>query len=353
MSSESTQSPPAVSVIVLNWNGAPFLARCLDALEGQTFRDYEVLVLDNASTDGSAQNLENRWPSFCVERFEQNLGFSIANNRGAQLARGRWIAFLNNDAFPEPDWLEQLMRAARDNPEFTFFSSRLVYAQAPETIQDTGDVYHVSGFAWPRDNNRPVEQAHLVSGEVFSPCAAAALYERQAFLSASGFDERFHSHLEDVDLGFRLRLRGHCCLYVPGAVVKHIGSASFGLESDRSVFQVQRNVVWAYVANMPGWLFWKYLPAHLFTNLAFLVYYSLRGQMKPVWKAKWQALRAMSELMKKRRLIQAQRKVDPSELERVLDRSWFGPFVQGRRARAYRALINREKRDGPTAGTKS
>jgi GT2 family glycosyltransferase len=343
MKTESLNKSPAVSIIVLNWNGERYLGRCLDAIAAQTFRDFEVLVLDNASTDGSVEDLTDRWPDFQLVKFDQNLGFAIGNNRGAQIAKGRWLAFLNNDAFPEPGWLAQLVQAAQTQTEFSFFSSRLVDAEHPNLAQDTGDVYHVSGFAWPRDHNCPVQSTHLQRDEVFSPCAAAALYDRKAFLEMGGFDEQFASHIEDVDIGFRLRLRGYRCLYIPEAVVAHVGSASYGRESDRTVYQVQRNVVWTYLANMPGWLFWKYLPAHLFANLVFLIYYSLRGQWKAVWKAKWHAARSLPALLRKRKQIQDSRRVSSGEIERMLDHSWLGPFVLGRRVQSARLFFNRLK----------
>jgi GT2 family glycosyltransferase len=343
MKNDPLNQAPAVSIIVLNWNGKRYLGRCLDAIAAQTFRDYEVLVLDNASTDGSVDDLAARWPAFRLVTFDQNLGFAIGNNRGAQIARGRWVAFLNNDAFPEPEWLAQLVQAARTQTEYSFFSSRLVYAEDPHLTQDTGDVYHVSGFAWPRDNNCPAQNAHLGSDEVFSPCAAAALYDREAFLEVGGFDEQFSSHIEDVDIGFRLRLRGYRCLYIPQAVVAHVGSASYGRESARTVYQVQRNVIWTYFANMPGWLYWKYLPAHLFANLVFLIYYSLRGQWKAVWMAKWHAARSLPALLGKRRKIQRSRRVSAREIERVLDHSWLGPFILGRRVQSVRLFFNRLK----------
>jgi GT2 family glycosyltransferase len=344
MKPESLDKSPAVSIIVLNWNGERYLRRCLDAIAAQTFRDYEVLVLDNASTDGSVESVPARWPSFRLVKFDQNLGFAVGNNQGAKIARGRWVAFLNNDAFPEPEWLANLVRAAQTHTEFSFFSSRLVYSGDTNLTQDTGDIYHVSGFAWPRDNNCPIQSAHLQSDEVFSPCAAAALYEREAFLEVGGFDEQFVSHYEDVDIGFRLHLRGYRCLYIPEAVVAHVGSASYGRESDRTVYQVQRNVVWSYIANMPGGLFWKYLPAHLFANLVFLIYYSLRGQWEAVWKAKWHAARSLPALLQKRNRIQSLRRIQPGEIERVLDHSWLGPFILGRRVQSARLFLSRLKR---------
>jgi len=146
----------SVSVIVLNWNGAAVLPRCLDALQAQTFGDFEVLVLDNASTDGSVDEVELRWPGFRLVQFERNLGFSLANNRGARLARGQWLVFLNNDAFPRPDWLECLLEATLAWPGFSFFASRLVYASNPNRVQSAGDVCNISGFAWSRGNGFPV-----------------------------------------------------------------------------------------------------------------------------------------------------------------------------------------------------
>lgn len=326
---------PLVSVIVLNWNGAAFLPRCLDALQAQTFQDFEVLVVDNGSTDQSVSDVEARWPSFRLVRLGQNLGFAIANNRGAELARGHWLAFLNNDAFPHADWLQQLVDAAIARPDFSFFASRLVYAGDPDRMQSAGDVLHVSGFAWSRGNGLPVEEIHLRPMEVFSPCAAAAMYLRQAFLEVGGFNQDFISHLEDVDLGFRLRLAGKRCLYVPSAVVEHLVSASYGVESGRAVYQVQRNVIWMFHADMPGRLFWKYLPAHWIANLVFLVYYSLRGQAGAVWRAKWDGLLGLPSAWRWRSKVQGARKASISEIDQVLDHGWFSPYLLGRRGRRF------------------
>ena len=333
MNAHPSNDPPAVSILVLNWNGAAYLPRCLDALQAQTFRDFETLVLDNASTDHSVDEVEARWPGFRTVRFEHNLGFAAANNRGARLARGRWLVFLNNDAFLQPDWLERLVEAALAFPAFTFFASRLIYAGDLNRMQAAGDVLNISGFAWSRDNGFPVELAHLEVEEVFSSCAAAAMILRQAFLDVGGFNENFVSHLEDVDLGFRLRLVGQRCLYIPSAVAAHVVSASYGAESERTVYQVQRNVVWMYVANMPGSLFWKYLPAHLVANLVFLLYYTLRGRGPAAWRAKLDALRGLPAALRWRRMIQSSRKASLPEIDRALDHGWFSPYMLGRISR--------------------
>lgn len=324
-------APPLISVIVLNWNGAAHLPRCLESLAAQTRHDFETLVLDNASTDGAVDDLEDRYPDVRLVRFASNLGFAPANNRGAALARGRWLAFLNNDAFPESDWLEQLMLAADRHPEAVLFASRIVDAADPTRIQAAGDAIHVSGAAWPLENGAAATTAFSSDREVFSACAAAALVERRAFHQVGGFTEAFVSHLEDVDLGFRLRLCGHRCFYVPGAVAAHVGSASYGRESERTVYQVQRNLIWMYAANMPGHLVWKYLPAHLVANIFFVIYYSLKGLGRAVWRAKWDALRGLAAALARRKIIQAGRSVEPRIVEGRMDHGLLTPYLLGRR----------------------
>jgi GT2 family glycosyltransferase len=124
----NTADSPLVSVVVVNWNGEGILDRCLQALKEQTFQDYEVILVDNASTDKSIASAEEFWPEILIIKLDRNLGFAEANNIGARRARGQWLALLNNDAFPAPDWLEQLVAAGRRYPESAFFASKLINA---------------------------------------------------------------------------------------------------------------------------------------------------------------------------------------------------------------------------------
>lgn len=321
-----SQPAPQISVVVVNWNGAKVLLRCLDSLVAQTFADYEIIVVDNASSDHSADRLESRWQGVRVARLEKNYGFAAANNIGARLARGQWLALLNNDAFPHRDWLACLLAATRDNPQFAFFASRLIQAEDNTRLDGTGDVYHVSGLALRRYYNQSAVQMGREAQEVFSPCAAAALYSRDAFLQVGGFDEDFFNYHEDVDLGFRLRLQGRRCLYVPSALVEHLGSASHSKRSDLAVYYGHRNLVWTYWKNMPTPLFWRYLPAHLAANLFYLAYYSLRGQWRAIWRAKIDAVRGLSKMLRKRRDIQRNRRVSAAEIARVLEHAWRAPL---------------------------
>jgi GT2 family glycosyltransferase len=161
------------------------------------------------------------------------------------------LALLNPDAFPEPGWLEALVQAAEREPTVAAFASRLVLASSPEYLDGAGDSYHASGRAWRNGHRRPLAGWPASDVEVFAPCAAAALYRRAAFDEVGGFDEQYFCYFADVDLGFRLRLRGHRCLYVHGAVVRHIGSALSGYKSEFAVYHGERNAVWTFFKDMP------------------------------------------------------------------------------------------------------
>jgi GT2 family glycosyltransferase len=309
----------SVAVIVVNSNGGELLLRALRAVAAQTLPPRRVVVVDNASSDGSVDGLEQRHPVVEVIRLERNVGFGAANNIGVQTVSDcKWVGLLNPDAFPEPRWLEALIEAARADPSYSFFASRLLLADDPGKLDGTGDVYHVSGLAFRRDHGRPVESVARPGTEVFSPCAAAAMYSRWAFVEAGGFDERFFAYLEDLDLAFRLRLAGHRCLYVPESTVLHVGSPSTGRTSDFTVFHAQRNMVWTYAKNMPTPLVWLYLPEHLLVNIAALAAYSLRGQARVVWRAKREAVRALPRVLAERRRLQAERSADAWQLRGLM-----------------------------------
>ena len=320
--------PPLASVLTLSWNNAVHLQHCLDCLTKQTFKDFEVIIIVNSPTDEShIELLSNQVAlSLRVESLGENKGFAAANNIGAKLAKGQWLALLNADAFPEPDWLEKLLRAAEENQEFSSFSSRQIQANAMDLLDGAGDSYHITGLAWRRYYNKPTLQYGLGFEEVFSACPAAALYSREAFVNLGGFDEDYFSYFEDVDLGFRLRLRGEKCLYIPEAVVHHVGSASTGKRSDFSVYYGYRNLIWTFVKNMPTPLIWIFLPLHLAAILFFAVYLTLRGQGNAIWKAIFDAFIGLPKMIEKRKNIQKNKKITSQELLKVMSVRLFEPY---------------------------
>src|SRR4030042_6978400 len=169
---------PLISVIIVNWNGAKFLAKCLAALKAQTFKSFEIIIIDNGSNDRSVDNLETTWPEVRVERLKKNKGFAAANNLGARLAKGTWLALINYDAFPTPGWLQALSDASIKFSEFSFFASYLVMAERNNYTDGMGDIYNVCGMAWRRGHGKPMDIFKQKEIEVFGPCAAAEFYPR-------------------------------------------------------------------------------------------------------------------------------------------------------------------------------
>lgn len=312
--------PPSLSLIIVTWNSAAHLPRCLDSLRVQSYKDFELLLIDNGSSDGAVDGIEEKYPELdiTVKKLQKNTGFAYANNLGAQMARGDWLVLLNADAFPEADWVENLVVATEKYPNASF-SSRQIQANNPDYLDGEGDLYRLSGFAKRRSYNRPLSVAEPSPVEIFSPCAAAALYPRDAFLAVGGFDEDFFSYYEDVDLGFRLRLYGVKSYYLPQAVVYHVGSASTGKLSDFSVYYEQRNLLWTYLKNMPSLLLWPSLPIHIIISLGFF----LKRKPKIMWKAKKDALKELKKIIAKRKKIQDARLVSVKEIYDALDKRIF------------------------------
>jgi len=322
-----------VAVIIVNWNSGKDLEKCLAALTHQTRPPREVIIVDNASSDDSLFGIEEQFPKVEMIRLNDNTGFAHANNLGAEKVKvGEWIAFLNPDAFAEPNWLENLVRAAQRNPEFSFFGSHMLRHGAADAMDGTGDIYHVSGLAWRRDHDLPASKNKRTTQEIFSACAAAAMIQKDVFLEAGGFDESFHSYFEDVDLGFRIRLLGHRCLYVADAVVAHVGSGATHRYSDYAVYHGNRNLVWAYVKNMPGTLFWIYLPQHLLANIAALLWFTIQGKGKVIFQAKWDAVKGLPRVLAQRKTVQSHRKISIREIRRALVKGWFLPYSKRKRA---------------------
>ena len=298
------------------------LRRSVAALLQQTFAPHEILVIDNASSDGSGAAVALEFPTVRVINAGSNLGFAAGNNLALRLADPAcdWIALLNPDAFAEPDWLAKLAKAAVAHPEFAIFGSRLMDANTGTLLDGIGDAYHISGLVWREAHGQALQPEHLQDREIFSTCAAAGLYRRDVFEQIGGFDEDYFCYVEDIDLGFRYQLLGQRCLYVHDSVAFHLGSAITGKRSDFSVYHGHRNLVWTFIKNMPGALFWLLLPLHLVLNLVTIGYFIVHGQGSVILRAKRDALRGIPKMWTKRRLIQQQRRVGLTPIWRLLNK---------------------------------
>jgi GT2 family glycosyltransferase len=319
-----------VAVIIVNFNGGDMLKRCIEDVFRQTRRPDRVIIVDNNSKDSSLAQLGSPYiQDLEIIRLGENIGFAAANNVAIKSVQDcEWVALLNPDAFPHETWLERLVKGATQHKEYVFFASRQLSAGNGMALDGAGDAYHVSGMHWRRGHGSDAVTAFLESQEVFAPCAAAAFYRADVLREAGGFDESYFCYAEDVDLGFRLRLRGCRCLYLPDAVVDHVGSALTGRHSDFSVYYAHRNLVWAFLKNMPSPLLWIYLPQHILFNLVSIVWFSLRGQGRVILAAKRDALRGLPRVLTARRRTQTGRRVGVLEIRRVLTKGIWKPYLR-------------------------
>lgn len=318
---------PFFSIIILYWQSDQYLPACLQALQSQTFRDFEVILLDNGSDVPLDENLLSKHANLMLQvtHSDINLGFAGGNNFAARSAKGDYLVLLNGDAFPQPDWLTQVYEAIQTNPAH-FFASRLIQANQTDLLDGEWNVLHASGLAWRKNHNQPVEKSLSKPREVLSACAAAGIYPREAFEAVGGFDEDFFAYMEDIDLDMRLQLAGYRCLYLPDAVVLHVGSGSTGSRSDFAVYYGHRNLIWAFVKNMPGILFYLLLPAHIFYNLLYLLAAAFMPAGKSLIKGKKDALKGIRTILQKRKLVQSSRKISVWRFARLLDWNPFSPL---------------------------
>ncbi len=294
------------AIVIVYRSNPTALLRCIRGLEQQSVPPQRVIIVDNSEeADLKTMDLGNAE----VLRCSGNIGFAAGNNLAIANSDHEFIALLNPDAFPESSWLEDLLKAAKETPQCAAFGSVQLLDETPEILDGIGDSYHLSGvFRREGHSRRRDEYGGLQPREIFSPCAAAALYRRDALEAVGGFDEDFFCYGEDVDLGFRLRLAGWKSMLAPDAVVRHVGSASSGGQrSEFASYHGHRNMVWVYVKNMPGFLFWLFLPLHIFANLASVIVLTFRGQGRVAWRAKHDAIKGLPKMWKKRKAIHSKR----------------------------------------------
>ena len=241
-----------VTIIIPNYNGAHFLKPCLEKLKKQTFQDFETLVVDNGSEDGSLALLREFYPEVRVISLEKNQGFSRAVNAGLRVSRSPYVILLNNDTEPEPGYVEALVRSIGRSKRIFSVSPKMIQLHDRGLIDDAGDLYTIVGWAAQRGVGQPVE-AYDRPCRIFSACAGAAIYRRSVFEKIGCFDELHFAYLEDIDVGFRAKLSGYRNEYCPEAVVYHVGSGTSG--SRYNPFKVRlaaRNSVYLNYKNMPA-----------------------------------------------------------------------------------------------------
>lgn len=319
---------PDVSILIVAYGSRACLPRLFDALDAQSFRDFETILIDNASPPQTRPDPASAARAGMFVQNLENTGFAAANNQAAGLARGRWLALLNPDAFPEPDWLAALAAARARHPDCDQFGSTQILDGDPARLDGAGDMLHAAGIMW-RGGHRHRRPERMTDGEPFSACAAASLWRAERFSALGGFETAFFCYCEDVELGFRHRLAGGRCVQVADARVRHIGSASSGRASDFAVFHGTRNRMWTHVRCMPGALFWPLLPLHAALALLFWLQAARRGAGRAYGRGLWAGLAGLTAQWRTRKAIQAGRKAPAAGIARHLV---WSPVAMLRRA---------------------
>lgn len=238
-----------VTIIIPNYNGLKFMEPCFKALRAQSDQNFELLVVDNGSTDGSVKWLEDHQiPSIFLE---ENTGFSGAVNIGIRESVTPYVILLNNDTEPQPDYVKEMVKAIERSPKIFSVSSKMIQLYHKDLMDDAGDMYSVLGWAYQRGVGQK-SSGYQKACRVFSACAGAAIYRREVFDEIGGFDEDHFAYLEDIDVGYRAKICGYENWYCPKAVVYHVGSGTSG--SKYNSFKVKlaaRNNLYLNYKNMP------------------------------------------------------------------------------------------------------
>ncbi|MCG6882076.1 MAG: glycosyltransferase family 2 protein [Deltaproteobacteria bacterium] len=310
------------TVIIVSWNGRHLLPDCLNSLQAQEFKKFETIVVDNGSSDGSVEWVHRHHPEVRVVPLSSNQGFCAANNIGYRLINTKYVALLNNDAVAHPLWLESLVDALEKNNQAGFAASKILHYEKPDTIDRAGDSYTRAGVGLLRGRGMSFHTYEKPEW-IFGACAAAALYRKGMIDEIGFFDEDFFLLHEDVDLSFRAQLKGYRCLYVPAAEVYHKTSSSIVRDSNISIYYGHRNMEWVYLQNMPGRLLGRTIVLHLAHMVGSFIYFSCRGQIRNILRAKWDAFRHIKAVLQKRRRIQKGKRVEDVYIWNLLESEHF------------------------------
>ena len=331
----NTSSPPDIAVIIPNWNGARWLPDCLAALAAQTLRPAEIILVDNGSTDGSAELAQSANPTLRLIKFPVNRGFAAAVNSGIRQSHAPFVVLLNTDTRPRPDWLAVLAKTLAEAPaEVAGIASRMVDMADSDQIENAGDLLSWQGMAAKRGHGLSTAEFNH-SADIFSPCAGAAIYRRSFLESVGLFDEHFFAYLEDVDLGFRGRWMGFRFDYAPDAVILHQGHGS-GLHHARYVRLITRNRILLLLKNLPLRALLTHLHQILYGQWYYLIAYRRPLQVVCGWIM---IIPLVPHLLRERRRIASLRQVPVSQVE-----SWLSPIPPERPL--FQAFRNRKQPGG-------
>jgi GT2 family glycosyltransferase len=329
-------SSPLLSVIIPNWNGKRFLEECIDSIKAQTFQDFETILVDNGSMDGSVQFVQEKYGGYVrIIRNERNLGFAGGNNVGIRAAKGEYIVLLNNDTWTDPRWLEELVKATEVDSCIGMWGSKIYSYDKRDQIEAVGELIYWDGLSRARGQFDQDQGQYEMMEEILFPPGCGAMYRKTVLDEIGLFDEDFFAYGDDTEIGIRARLAGWKSLYVPRAILYHKNSGTGGQYSPFKAFYVERNRFWITLKYFP-WPLLLLSPFFTFHRFAFQAYGALSQQgaagkfaknyspLRLIWillKAYGSGFRSLPKMWKKRRILKGLRKVSYGEMF-----SWFERF---------------------------
>jgi GT2 family glycosyltransferase len=298
---------PCVDIIIPNWNGKDLLVACLASIAGQIYRNYTVTVVDNGSTDGSVELLQEKFPRVHVIRFSSNHGFCMAVNAGIDSGSASLVFLLNNDTELAPDCLEKLVLASLEHDD-GFFAPKMLSFHERDLLDGAGDGFLRGGVGYRLGTMEKDGPAYNRSRQVFGACGGAAFYRRSLIDSVGPFDEDFFAYLEDVDLNFRANRAGFSCRYVPEARVYHVGSATTGSKINAFTVRLStRNNLFLLVKNYPALLFLRFAPAICIYQFFWFLFILRKGQLPAYFSGIAGFFKGLPSMLGKRSHLQAVR----------------------------------------------
>lgn len=331
---------PLVSIIIVNFNGKHFLKNCFESLNNQTLKNFEVILVDNNSTDETCRWVENCNYHFVnVLQLDKNYGFGIANNRGFQISKGKYIVLLNNDTVLDTEFLANLIVPLQQGL-CKIASPLILYKDRPKIIDKAGGhLFYPDGLNRGRGCGTNVNDFDLTQCEVFYPDGCASVFDRQIIENYGFFDEDFYLYGEDTDLGLRYKLSGFDCLFVPTSIVFHVHSGTAGKFSTLKAYYVERNRYFVMIKNFP--IFYILISPlftilrYLFQGLATMFGKGVSGNfkeehsslelLKTLIKANIDAFKMIPVMWKKRKMIRKEFKVGFFQFSGLLIKYFLSP----------------------------
>lgn len=315
-----------ISIIIVNWNGKRWLEKCFDSLAKQTYKSFEVVFVDNASTDDSVEFTEKKYPWVRIVRNDTNAGFAGGNILGFKYIKGEFVLFLNNDTWVTEDYLEKFMDAFRKIPNAGSIQSKMILMNNTERLDVCGSYWTSSSFLYHYGYSQDQGLKKYNTAMPFFSNKGASMMIRKDVLDKIGFlDEDFWSYYEETDLCHRIWIAGYECWYYPEAVMYHaMGGTSLTFHNSYIQFHNFKNKLLSFLKNFEGWTLLRILPVYLFANIALSFFWLAQGKWRhflALYQSIWWNIIHLSQTIRKRNVIQRFKKRTDKEIFKQVKRN--------------------------------